>query len=302
MKKPHYLLAVTLLTLFFSTRIKSQVVNVSGQCISGLITLNPVPDVDGRPAYEDTGTVSGNTGVQVAIYWIAADNVWVLAFDGQPYFETSCNPAEPPATGGSCTWTAVAGQTCTGVDSLVINGSGALPIKVISFTARKNDKEVILNWQTATEINNKGFEIERSGDGTSWTKIGFINGSINSSIEKNYQFTDFNPVAGNNFYRLRQLDIDNKASYSLVVSVNIVKSGFYSISNNPGNGQYRLHIETVPERVDFSIIDPRGRQIMSKNNNGPGDQLIDISNFPPGIYLLRILKGTDLFIERLGKF
>ena len=133
-------------------------------------------------------------------------------------------------------------------------------------------------------------------------KIGFVNGSINSSIEKNYQFSDVSPSTGKNFYRLLQLDIDNKASYSIIVSVNILQSGFYSISNNPGNGLYRLHIEAGTERVDFSVIDAGGRQIMSKINNGAGDQTIDISNFPSGIYLLRIIKGTDLFTEKLVKF
>lgn len=300
--KPFYFLFIAL--LFYGASIKSQTVVVSGQCITGSITLDPVGDIDGKPAYEGSGTVDETPGVVAAVYWMPSpDDLWVLAFDGQPYFQTICgDPALPPATGGSCLWTVVSGQTCTGPDLLVINGTGTLPIKLTSFTARKKDKGVILNWQTASEINNKGFEIQKSADGITWTKIGFVNGSINSSVEKNYQFTDAKPLKGKNFYRLLQLDLDNKPSYSFIVSVNITQSGFYSLANNPGNGLYRLHIDAGTERVNFSVFDEGGRKIMSKSNNGVVEQTIDITNFPAGIYLLQIQKGTSLFTEKLIKF
>lgn len=303
MKKPLSLLVITLFTLFYASSVIAQTVIVSGQCMTGLIVLNSFGTMDGKPVYEGLGTVAGNAGVQVDVYWMPApDNVWVLAFSGQPYFENSCNTAMPPATGGSCAWTAVTGQTCTGAAPLVIDGTGALGVKITSFTARKKDKEVVLNWQTASEVNNKGFEIQRSADGINWNNIGFVNGSVNSFIEKNYQFSDANPLQGKNFYRLIQLDIDNKATYSLVVAVNILQSGFYFISNNPGNGLYGLHLEAGTERVDFSVIDAGGKQIMSRINSGAGDHVIDLSNFSSGIYFLRIIKGTDLFTEKLVKF
>lgn len=289
------------ISLFYINSIKAQIY-VSGQCISGTITLSPIADMNGKPAYENTGTVDGFPNVQIDVFWMPApDNLWVLAFDGQPYFQNTCTTALPPATGGSCAWTAVPGQTCTGVNPLVISGPGALAVKITSFTARKMGKEVVLNWQTANEINNKGFEIERSADGINWNKIGFVNGNINSSVAKNYQFNDINPLSGQNFYRLLQLDLDNKATYSFIVSVNILQSGFYSISNNPGNGLYQLHIAAGTERINFSVIDADGRTIISKDYNGVGDQTIDITNRPSGIYLLRIIKGTDLFTDRLIK-
>src|SRR5450432_3409084 len=187
MKKPHLLLLVITL-LFCATSIKSQIVIVSGQCITGSIVLNPIDSLNGKPVYEGTGTVDGTAGVQVDVYWMPApDSLWVLAFSGQPYFRDSCNITTPPPTGGPCPWAPVAGQSCTGVDMLVVSGTGTLLVKITNFTARKKDKAVVLNWQTANEINNKGFEVQRSADGTSWTKIGFVNSSINSSIEENYE-------------------------------------------------------------------------------------------------------------------
>ena len=234
MKNLFYLFVFTLL---YSTSLKSQTVDVSGACITGTITLNSIGNIDGKPAYENTGTVLSIPGVTVDVYWLTPDNLWVVAFDGQPYFQNSCTGALPPSTPStSCPWTAVMGQTCTGGTSLDVTGTGTLAVKITGFTARKSDKEVVLNWQTATEINNKGFQIQRSADGVHWNTIGFVNGNINSSIQQNYQFNDAAPLSGQSFYRLAQLDVDNNTTFSPIVSIKFLLAGFYFITNNPGHG------------------------------------------------------------------
>jgi hypothetical protein len=289
--------------LFFATSLNAQTVIVSGQCITGTVTLNSIGNIDGKPAYESTGTVEGIDGIQIDVYWLTPDNIWVLAFDGQPYFQNPCDITMPPATGGTtCVWSAVEGQTCTGADPLVINGTGTLAVKLTNFVAKATDKEVDLSWQTATEINNKGFEIERSADGIVWNKIGFVNGSLNSSGVKDYHFVDANPLSGNVFYRLVQVDIDNKTSYSAIVSVKFLRSDFYYVTNNPGNGLYKLHVETPDnEKINISVIDMSGKRILNRIYSSPGDKTIDITNYSAGIYLLQIQKGRDLFTEKLIK-
>ena len=299
MKKIYAILLIS----FFCSTIKSQTVVVSGQCITGTIILNPIGNIDGKPAYEGTGTVAGIAGVQVNVFWMPApDNVWVLAFDGQPYFQNSCNTALPRSTGSvACPWTAVTGQTCTGAGALSITGLGTVPVNITSFTARAENKIVIVNWKTTSETNNKGFEIQRSADGINWTNIGFVNGNINSSIERSYQFNDLKPLPGKNFYRLRQVDLDGKSSYSIVASVTFLKSGFYSIAGNAGNNIYQVNIENTSHKVELSVVDASGKRLLTKIT-GTGMQTIDISKFPQGIYWLRIQKGTDLFTEKLIKF
>jgi hypothetical protein len=298
--KPFYLL---LIILFYAPSIKSQTVIVSGQCMTGSITLDPIGDIDGKPAYEGTGTVDGIAGVTVDVFWMPApDNLWVLAFDGQPFFQNSCDTTLPWGTGNAaCPWTSVAGQSCTGASPLTINGAGALSVNLISFTAKIDNKQVIVNWKTSGETNNKGFDIQRSPDGINWKNIGFVNGNLNSAIERSYQFGDLKPLQGKNFYRLRQVDLDGKYSYSIVVSVNFLKAGFYSIYGNPGNGIYQVNFDVTTEKIELSMIDAGGKRMMTKTT-GAGVQTIDISNFPSGIYLLRIRKGTDLFTEKLVKF
>lgn len=299
MKKIFYLLVI----LFFTASLKAQTVIVSGQCISGNITLNPIGNIYGKPAYANTGTVRGISGVKIDLYWLIPFNVWVLAFDGQPYFQNPCDIATPPPTGGSsCVWIAVDGQACTGADPLVISGEGTLGVKLISFNAYTNNREVDLSWQTATEINNRGFDIQRSADGITWNKIGFVNGNLNSSDTKSYQFVDASPLPGTIFYRLVQVDIDNKTTYSSIVSVKFLSSGFYYVTNNPGNGIYRLHIEKAGnEKIIFSVMDVNGRKIINKIENGSEDQTIDITDQASGIYMLQIQKGDDLFTEKLIK-
>ncbi len=289
--------------LLFSTSLKSQTVDVSGACITGTITLNSIGDIDGKPAYENTGTVDGIPGVTVDVYWLTPDNLWVVQFDGQPYFQNSCSSALPPSTpDASCPWTAVMGQTCTGGTSLDVTGSGTLAVKITGFTARKSDKEVVLNWQTATEINNKGFQIQRSTDGVHWNTIGFVNGNINSSIQQNYQFNDATPLPGQNFYRLAQVDIDNNTTYSPVVSVKFLLAGFYFITNNPSHGLFKINFDVAGnEKVSFNVIDVNGRKLSSKIVSGSGAQTVDITNYSSGIYLLQIQKGKSLFTEKLIK-
>ncbi|MEO8762961.1 MAG: T9SS type A sorting domain-containing protein [Ginsengibacter sp.] len=298
--KPFYLFFIAILG--FSS-IKSQTVIVSGVCMTGTITLDPVGDVNGKPAYMGTGTVDEIPDVEISVYWLPApDNLWVLAYSGQPYFQNSCDTTLPWSTGNvDCPWSSVSGQTCTGGTPLALRGAGALVVRLISFTARLDNKKVIVNWKTASEINNKGFDIQRSIDGVNWTNIGFVNGSINSSRETNYQFNDLKPVRGKGFYRLRQVDLDGKYSYSMVASVNFQKSGFYSISNNPGHGIFEVNIEATNEKVEFLLFDAAGRRVWA-NTAGSGIQTINISNSPAGVYLLRIRKGTDLFTEKLVKF
>jgi hypothetical protein len=294
------------LLLFFTTCFtiaRSQSITVAGECINNPILLNQITDVDGKVAYEATGTVDGNVGVQIDIYWIGApDNVWVVAFDGQPYFQNSCNTIAPPGTGNaSCLWSAVSGQTCTGGTALAVTGSGVLPISISSFTAAVNNNQVTLKWKTASENNNKGFEIQRSQDGVNWTVLGFVSGNGNSSVARMYQFIDPNPVSGVAYYRLRQVDLDGKFNYSTTASVRVLKSGFYSIIREAGNTGYHLNLDATAGKVNLLVFDNNGQRLISRSGVA-GVQHVNLGNYPAGIYLLQIIKGSKTFTEKLIKF
>jgi hypothetical protein len=149
---------------FLSSVCRAQTVTVSGECMTGSINLTKEPDlVDGKVAYTGKGTVMGVPGVAIAVFWIGApDNVWVLAFDGQPYFQNTCNFDLPPGTAApACTWTEVTPGTCTGGTALSVTGTGTtLTVRFTCFTAQKSGAPVQLNWTTASEKDNKaGFVV-----------------------------------------------------------------------------------------------------------------------------------------------
>jgi len=266
------------------------------------IVLSSIGNVDGKVAFVGSGTVDGNANVSVSVFWIPGDNLWVLAFDGQPYYQNSCNTANPWGTGNnSCLWTPVSGFSCTGAGALAINVSGVVPVSFISFTAAIKNKTIVLNWKTASENNNKGFDIQRSQDGFNWNTIGFVNGSINAASEKTYQFSDFNPLSGKAIYRLRQVDLDGNFTYSSIATVQLLQSDFYSLTRNVSNNRYQLNLAATSQKVELSLLDAGGKKLMFKQG-AMGAETIDLSKFAAGIYILQIRKGNELFIEKLFNY
>ncbi len=94
-----------------------------------------------------------------------------------------------------------------------------MPVELISFTAIAEKDKVLLQWRTETEVNNYGFDVERSVDGNYWDKIAFIQGYGNSNAPKNYSFSDNYPPFGKIYYRLKQVDNDGKFEYSNLVNI-----------------------------------------------------------------------------------
>jgi hypothetical protein len=109
-----------------------------------------------------------------------------------------------------------------------------VPVELVTFNAAITDNRVNLTWQTATETNNKGFDIEKLG-GTTWVKAGFISGKGTTSEMNNYSFTDKVSGSGKISYRLKQYDFSGKVNYSKVVEVSYNGPSAYSLSQNYPN-------------------------------------------------------------------
>lgn len=262
--------------------------------MAGSITLTFAGTEAGKPYYEGTGTVSGSAGTIVQLYWIAApDNLWVIAFDGNPYLQNACNTPIPPGTSPQiCPWTSVPGETCTGAAPLTVTGAVVLPVTLTGFTATAGNSNVLLQWKTEQEVNNRGFHIEHSTDGQHWNDIGFVNGVGNSSSVTSYGFTHQLPANGINYYRLRQEDLDGRTTYSGIVTANLNSNKFFTVSDNPGNGIYKINMTTGAGITELNVADATGRIILRKTTT-TGSQLIDISRQATGVYWLRIKKGTE---------
>jgi hypothetical protein len=102
-----------------------------------------------------------------------------------------------------------------------VTGDEVVPVELTSFTAQASNRNVVLNWSTATETNNQGFEVQRNS-GNGYVSAGFINGFGTTTEVKNYSFIDRNIEVGNYSYRLKQVDLDGSFDYSNEVNVEIL--------------------------------------------------------------------------------
>jgi photosystem II stability/assembly factor-like uncharacterized protein len=171
-----------------------------------------------------------------------------------------------------------------------------IPVELTSFTAKADENIVTLNWSTATETNNQGFEIERKLKNQEWVRIGFIEGKGTTTEIQNYSYADdfsYLPYEGTVIYRLKQVDYNGTFEYSEQVAVNLtfVPSDFYISQNypNPFNPfttiKYSLPIES---QVRISIYNALGEvieELVSKvQDAGSYEVTWNAQNNSSGIY------------------
>lgn len=171
--------------------------------------------------------------------------------------------------------------------------SSALPITLTDFTATRLTKiNVRLNWQTLTEQNNKGFEIERrlenetSFSGIDFTPSQAVNG--NSSVVLNYLYNDINGYAGISYYRLKQIDLDNKSMYTFIRAVKGLGATGVSVLlwPNPSHGQFSIKIDGTHKSFAAFITDINGRVVQQLTVTA--DTPNNINGLSAGTYILSI--------------
>jgi len=179
--------------------------------------------------------------------------------------------------------------------------SAPLPVEMSSFSAQAIKNNVLLNWQTETEVDNYGFEIEKQiGSKQSavgnWEKIGIVEGHGNSNSPKQYSFTDKNPVGESKFqYRLKQIDTDGKFEYSDIVEVELVPNEFILYQNypNPFNPnttiKYALPFESKVKIVLYNSLGERITELVNKLQSIGYQQAVwNASNVASGVYIYTI--------------
>ena len=200
------------------------------------------------------------------------------------------------------------GNAASGSDGLLndlwkFSITSALPVTFLRFNGELINNQVVLNWSTTNEINNKGFDIERSEDGKNFYKIGFVEAKGNNSSASEYNFTDINFTSTDNFYRLKQIDIDGNFEYSRIIKINTPQGNTYTavIAPNPFSNVTTISFSfTQSAKISLKIFDLNGRLITTLaneemvagshkikwNTNNSGGKPV-----PSGVYLLRIEAG-----------
>jgi len=181
-----------------------------------------------------------------------------------------------------------------------------LPVELTSFSANVIDSKVHINWATATEINNRGFEIQRM-TGENWVFVGFKEGRGTTTEATEYTFVDdseLNP--GKISYRLKQLDFDGRYSYSKIVEVDLAPADFALCQNypNPFNPSTVINYQ-LPENsfVSLKVFDMIGNEVAVLVNEekqaGSHSVTFEANNISTGVYFYQIKAGDFVSMKKL---
>jgi hypothetical protein len=185
--------------------------------------------------------------------------------------------------------------------------AATLPVELSSFTANSSGEKVNLQWKTATEIQNAGFEIERRNENSGWSKIGFIKGNGTSYLPHEYSFKDL-PVGGNNYkYRLKQIDNNGSSVYSDVIELKMeIPRDFVLEQNypNPFNPNTNIRFQLPKDsHVTLKVYNMIGQLVTTLINQdmNAGYQTIsfDASKISSGTYIYRMEAGNYSQVKKM---
>ncbi len=192
-----------------------------------------------------------------------------------------------------------AGGTDAGKAYLYLS-SPVIPVELVSFRADYHENEIALQWITETEVNNKGFELERSINKGEWESIGFIKGNGSTTVPSEYNYID-NDLFGSGAdyqYRLKQIDYSGAFEYSEVLEVIIILK--YDLAQNypnPFNPSTTIEF-SIPEQsfVELKVYDVLGSEVSTLANDnysaGKYKMVFNGNNLPTGFYIIRMTAGN----------
>ncbi|TAE68714.1 MAG: BspA family leucine-rich repeat surface protein [Bacteroidetes bacterium] len=169
--------------------------------------------------------------------------------------------------------------------------SSPLPVTLLSFEGkRKDENNIILEWKTAIEVNNKGFEIETSKNLTEFTTIGFVDGKGNTNNVNNYQFESKNKE--DIYYRLKQIDFNGSFSYSNIIFIK-GNEDIIKIYPNPTTANININVDNWKNgnKTTFELFDLQGKSIV-KESIKANRTILNTENLQKGIYILEIIQNT----------
>lgn len=241
-------------------------------------------------------STDGGTTWMVAAEWIGVDNRNTTEqidistmINQQPQFWVKFLSVQP---GWDWWWT---------IDNVEVCLLDFIPVELSSFTASVGDGNVTLNWSTASETNNQGFEVQRAVNGE-FEVVGYVDGNGTTTEVQNYSFTDRNVQAGTYSYRLKQIDLDGTFEYSSTIEVDVTAPKEFALDQNypnPFNPSTKIAFRLATDaNVTLKVFDILGQEVMSLISGdltaGSHEVIFDASGINSGVYFYRIdAKGID---------
>ncbi len=187
-----------------------------------------------------------------------------------------------------------------------------LPVELTSFTAAASGNSVELKWETKTEVNNYGFEIERQTTSPQnieavWERVGFVNGCGNSNSPKKYSFTDKNVQSGDYSYRLKQIDTDGQFEYSFSVNVVIDIPTDYVLEQNYPNPfnpsttiKYSIREDGIVKLTIYNLIGEKVITLVDEQKQaGIYTELFNASALNSGVYFYELRINGVVLVKKL---
>ncbi len=244
----------------------------------------------------DINRLSGSAATDIEVQWPTTNessdfstyrpNAKLNRFDGTNWQPLSTQSISAPINN------VVMGvaQNIQNFSTFTMLTQAALPITLNRFAGKIENNEAHLSWETATELNNVGFDVEKSSNGKVFESIGFVTGAGNSVKINSYDFVDKN-FSQTAYYRLKQVDFDHKYTYSNIVSLEKTKSkGNFKIYPNPLSSQPFLTVDLSninQNQATIAVFEANGR-LLYQNTEGVGIVKIPVTDWTKGLYLIRL--------------
>ena len=267
----------------------------------------PCIDAPGTGEVGDTANVIGDG--QWHLYQ------WNLGVDGQPMWKGWVTGNDTISDDPTPTYDAIWFFAPDGSDTTVIyfdhvswNPGGEVPVELVSFIASVNKNIIDLKWVTSTELNNKGFEVQRRTENTNFQTIAFVHGKGTTTQVNGYTYSDVVDQPGVYYYRLKQVDFDGTFEYSNEVMVNVIAlPGQYALAQNypnPFNPSTSIQF-VIPQAglVNLSVFNLLGEKVAELvneiKNSGSHSVSFDASNLSSGTYIYRLSVNGNVISKKM---
>jgi hypothetical protein len=177
-------------------------------------------------------------------------------------------------------------STCADANQVQTVCMASMPVELLDFSVRKDETKVLVSWSTASEFNNKGFEVQRSSNGVDWQVLGFIDGHATTDRLITYSFIDDQPSFNMNYYRLKQIDFDGSYDFSNINMVDF-SSDVIKVFPNPAVDQINFSEEY---RGSYVVYNSLGEVVLS----GFVTTSIQVDQLKAGVYFIRLDRSDNL--------
>lgn len=164
--------------------------------------------------------------------------------------------------------------------------TSVLPVTGLNYTASKAGNTTLMSWSTSFESNTDRFDVLRSNDGLHFSKIGTVAAAGNSAEKRNYSFADVNPMAGDNYYRLQQFDLDGKSVFTEIKHL-LYNFQLMELSPNPAITSIVVTSNIGVQPKELKIMDLNGKVVLRTMLN-ESRQYVSVMSLPRGIYIAEI--------------